>query len=259
MTTMIDVSQPGKRSLRGNLHVLTQAQRRLEEIFTSLGFEIALGPEVEQEWYNFDALNVPQDHPARDMQDTFFLSDLPHTVLRTHCTAVDIHQMEEKGAPLRVLAPGRVYRNETTDATHEAQFYQWDGLVVGRGISLANLKYVLASVLRAFLEDDSLTVRLRPGFFPFVEPGVELDVSCFTCHGSVRADCSVCKGSGWIELLGAGMLHPHVLRAVKIDPETYSALAFGPGLERLVMLKYGVADVRHFYDGDIPFLKQFKH
>lgn len=254
----IDVTQPGAKTPRGNLHVLTQAQRRLEEIFTSMGFEIAMGPEVEKEFYNFDALNVPKDHPARDMQDTFFLSDLPETVLRTHCTSVDIHQMEEKGAPIRVLAPGRVYRNETTDATHEAQFYQWDGLVVGEGISLANLKYVLASVLREFLEDDSINVRLRPGFFPFVEPGVELDVSCFKCSNQ-DPDCSVCKGSGWIELLGAGMLHPNVLRSVGIDPEKYSALAFGPGLERLVMLKYGVEDVRHFYDGDIPFLKQFKN
>jgi len=256
--TQIDVTQPGTKTARGNTHVLTQAMRRLEEIFTSMGFEIAMGPEVEKEFYNFDALNVPKDHPARDMQDTFFLSDLPETVLRTHCTAVDIRHMEEHDAPIRVLAPGRVYRNETTDATHEAQFYQWDGLVLGKGISLANLKYILASVLREFLEDDSITVRLRPGFFPFVEPGVELDVSCFKCKGETVASCSVCKGSGWIELLGAGMLHPNVLRAVDIDPEVYSALAFGPGLERVVMLKYGIDDIRYFYDGDIPFLKQFK-
>ena len=256
--TFIDVTEPGVKKTTGNLHVLTQAQRRLEEIFTSMGFEIAMGPEAEKEFYNFDALNVPKDHPARDMQDTFFLSDLPETVLRTHCTAVDIRHMETHDTPIRVLAPGRVYRNETTDATHEAQFYQWDGLVVGRGISLANLKYILAAVLREFLEDDSIEVRLRPGFFPFVEPGVELDVSCFKCHGDIQSDCSVCKGSGWIELLGAGMLHPNVLKSVGIDPVEYSALAFGPGLERLVMLKYGIEDIRHFYDGNIPFLKQFK-
>lgn len=256
--TPIDITRPGTKISRGNTHVLTQTMRRLEEIFTSMGFEIALGPEVEKEFYNFDALNVPKDHPARDMQDTFFLSDLPETVLRTHCTAVDIRHMELHGTPIRVLAPGRVYRNETTDATHEAQFYQWDGLVVGKGISLANLKYILASVLREFLEDESIMVRLRPGFFPFVEPGVELDVSCFKCQGNIQSTCNVCKGSGWIELLGAGMLHPNVLRAVNIDPEIYSALAFGPGLERLVMLKYGVDDIRYFYDGDIPFLKQFK-
>ncbi|MFW0870858.1 MAG: phenylalanine--tRNA ligase subunit alpha [Patescibacteria group bacterium] len=254
---IIDVTRPGSKIEQGNLHILTKSQRRLEELFTSMGFQIALGPEAEHEFYNFDALNVPKDHPARDMQDTFFLSDVPETVLRTHCTAVDIHYMEHHEAPLRVLAPGRVYRNESIDATHEAQFYQLDGLVVGKTISLANLKYILGSVVRAFLEDESIKVRFRPGYFPFVEPGVELDISCVHCKTTISRECNVCKGSGWIELLGAGMLHPNVLRAVDIDPKKYSALAFGIGLERLVMLKYGIEDIRNFYDGEIPFLKQF--
>jgi phenylalanyl-tRNA synthetase alpha chain len=255
--TYIDVTRPGSKAVRGNLHILTKSQRELEELFARMGFQIALGNEAEHEFYNFDALNVPKDHPARDMQDTFFLSSAPEQVLRTHCTAVDVHYMEEHDMPIRVLAPGRVYRNEAIDATHEAQFHQLDGLVVGRSITLGNLKYVLGSVVRGFLKDDGIQVRFRPGYFPFVEPGVELDISCFHCKEAVNPDCNVCKGSGWIELLGAGMLHPNVLRSVNLDPEKYQALAFGIGLERLVMLKYGIEDIRNFYDGEIPFLKQF--
>ena len=258
MNTKIDVTAPGKKVEQGNLHILTKARRELEEIFESLGFTIADGPEVETEFYNFDALNIPKNHPARDMQDTFFIEGLEKTVLRTHCTAVDIRYMEKHKPPFRVLAPGRTFRNETTDATHEAQFHQWDGLMVGENVSLANLKFILASVIRRFLNDDSIGIRLRPGYFPFVEPGVEIDLTCFKCNKKeTTKTCSVCKGSGWIEILGAGMLHPNVLKAVNIDPEKYQGLAFGPGLERIVMLKYGIDDIRDFYDGDIPFLKQF--
>lgn len=258
MNTKIDVTAPGKKAEQGNLHVLTKARRELEEIFESLGFTIADGPEVETEFYNFDALNVPKNHPARDMQDTFFIEGLDKTVLRTHCTAVDIRYMEKHKPPFRVLAPGKTFRNEATDATHEAQFHQWDGLIVGENISLANLKFILASAIRRFLNDDSIEIRLRPSYFPFVEPGVEIDLTCFKCDKEKPTKtCSVCKGSGWIEVLGAGMLHPNVLKAVNIDPEKYQGLAFGPGLERIVMLKYGIDDIRDFYDGDIPFLKQF--
>ncbi|MCK5588801.1 MAG: phenylalanine--tRNA ligase subunit alpha [Candidatus Pacebacteria bacterium] len=256
--TSIDVTAPGSKAKKGNAHVLSKARRELEDIFESMGFSIISGPEVEKEFYNFDALNVPKNHPARDMQDTFWVDKLDETVLRTHCTSVDIRHMQNNKPPIRVLAPGRVFRNEAIDATHEAQFHQWDGLVVGENISLANLKFILASVLRKFLNDDSIGVRLRPGFFPFVEPGVELDLTCFKCpKNNPSSSCNVCKGSGWIELLGAGMIHPNVLKAVGIDSKKYQALAFGPGLERLVMLKYGVDDIRDFYDGDIPFLKQF--
>jgi len=254
--TFIDVTRPGTQTTRGRQHILTRSIREIESIFESMGFEILIGTEAEKEFYNFDALNVPKNHPARDMQDTFWIDGPEETVLRTHCTAVDIHYMEGNEAPMRALAPGRVFRNEATDATHEAQFHQWDGLVVGESISLANLKYVLGTAVRRFLGDDSIGIRLRPGFFPFVEPGVELDLTCFKCDGG-ESTCNVCKGSGWIELLGAGMLHPNVLSSVGIDSQKYQALAFGPGLERLVMLKYGVDDIRDFYDGEIPFLKQF--
>ncbi len=253
--TFIDVTRPSGVE-QGKHHILSRSIREIEDIFRSMGFEIIMGTESEKEFYNFDALNVPKNHPARDMQDTFWIEGPSETVLRTHCTAVDIHYMQDNKPPMRALAPGRVFRNEATDATHEAQFHQWDGLVVGQTISLANLKFVLGSVVRRFLGNEDIQVRLRPGFFPFVEPGVELDLSCFKCKQQDPA-CSVCKGSGWIELLGAGMLHPNVLEKVGIDPNEFQALAFGPGLERLVMLKYGVDDIRDFYDGEIPFLKQF--
>ncbi len=253
---MIDATRPGTRPAVGRQHILTRSIRELESIFKTMGFDIVTGSETEKEFYNFDALNVPKNHPARDMQDTFWVDGVDETVLRTHCTAVDIHYMEDNQPPMRALAPGRVFRNEAIDATHEAQFHQWDGLVVGENINLANLKYILATAVRRFLEDDTIGVRLRPGYFPFVEPGVELDLTCFKCDGG-NPGCNVCKGSGWIELLGAGMLHPNVLKSVGIDSEKYQALAFGPGLERLVMLKYGVDDIRDFYDGDIPFLQQF--
>ena len=257
---MIDITRPGIRPQAGREHILTRSIRELETIFRGMGFDIIIGTEADTEFYNFDALNVPRNHPSRDAQDTFWIDGPAETVLRSHCTASDIHYMQDHQPPMRALAPGRVFRNEATDATHEARFHQWDGMVVGENISLANLKWVLGTAVRRFLGDESIGVRLRPGFFPFVEPGVELDLTCFKCDSKDEegeSSCNVCKGSGWIELLGAGMLHPNVLRAVNIDPEKYQALAFGPGLERLVMLKYGVDDIRDFYDGDIPFLKQF--
>lgn len=256
--TFIDVTRPGTRIPDGNLHIITKTIREIEDIFTRLGFEIAEGPEVEKEKYNFDALNVPENHPARDMQDTFWIKGVDKTVLRTHTSGVQVRaMMEKKNPPIRIIAPGRVFRNEALDATHEAQFHQCEGLMVGENISMANLKGVLLQFLKEFFNDDNdhVDLRLRPGFFPFVEPGMEVDVTC-TCGG--RDDtCNVCKGSGWIEVLGAGMVHPHVLTSGGIDSKKYQGFAFGMGIERLIMLKYGVDDIRDFYDGDIPFIKQF--
>ncbi len=255
--TFIDVTAPGSRQKQGNLHIISSTIREIEDIFTRLGFEIAEGPEVEDEWHNFDALNVPENHPARDMQDTFWIKGVDKTVLRTHTSGVQNRaMMEKKNPPFRIIAPGRVFRNEALDATHEAQFHQCEGLMVGKEISLANLKGVLLQFLQEFFGDDSVSLRFRPGYFPFVEPGIEVDVTCTKCHGENK-ECNVCKGSGWIEILGAGMVHPHVLDSAEINSKQFQGFAFGMGIERLVMLKYGVDDIRDFYDGDIPFIEQF--
>jgi len=258
--TFIDVTRPGERTKRGNLHVITKTIREIEDIFTRLGFEIAEGPEVEDEFHNFDALNIPKDHPARDMQDTFWVSGVEEMVLRTHTSGVQNRAMSEKTPPMRIIAPGRVFRNESIDATHEAQFHQCEGLMVGENISLANLKGILLQFLRVYFDDDSVQLRFRPGYFPFVEPGVEVDVTCTKCKGAdTNKDtvCNVCKGSGWIEILGSGMVHPNVLEAGGIDSKKYQGFAFGIGIERLIMLKHGVDDIRDFYDGEIPFIEQF--
>ena len=253
----IDVTAPGKKTPKGHLHILTKTIRDFEDIFTKMGFEIASGPEVQSEHYNFDTLNVPKNHPSRDMQDTFWVKDLVETVLRTHTSGVQTRYMDSHQPPIRIVAPGRVYRNEAVDATHEAQFHQIEGLMVGEIISLANLKATLLGFLREWFENENLDLRIRPGFFPFVEPGIEVDMTCHKCGNSPVKTCNVCKGSGWIEIGGAGMVHPNVFKSVNIDSEKYQGWAFGFGIERMAMLKYGIDDIRNFYDGDIPFLKQF--
>ena len=256
---MIDVTRPGTKPTIGSRHVIAQAIEDIGSIFTRMSFEVAEGPEVDDEWHNFDSLNVPDDHPARDMQDTFWVKGLDKMVLRTQTSNTQVRYMENNKPPIRIVVPGRVFRNESTDATHEAQFHQCEGLVVGDNISLANLKGTLVQFLQEFMDDEALDIRFRPGYFPFVEPGVEIDFSCFKCEkGKPDDNCNVCKGSGWIEVGGAGVTHRNVLESGGINPDKYQAFAFGMGVERLVMLKYGVTDIRDFYDGDIPFLKQFK-
>jgi phenylalanyl-tRNA synthetase alpha chain len=221
---------------------------------TELGFDIADGPEVEDEWHNFDALNIPPDHPARDMWDTFWIAPRnAGRLLRTHTSPVQIRYMEEHGAPVRVAAPGKVFRNEATDATHEAQFYQIEGLVVGEGISMAHLKQTLTNFFETLFGAE-LVSRLRPSYFPFVEPGVEMDISCFRCGGD---GCRLCKHTGWIEVLGAGMVHPNVLLNVGLDPDRWSGFAFGGGTDRFAMLKYGIGDMRQLYTGDLRVVNQF--
>jgi phenylalanyl-tRNA synthetase alpha chain len=253
-----DPTLPGRRRPTGGLHPITQAARRLEEIFASMGYHVLDGPEVELDFYNFEALNIPRDHPARDMQDTFFVTTgapgerKGHLVLRTHTSPVQIRAMERLKPPFRAIAPGRVFRQETTDATHEHTFHQMEGLVIGKGIGVAHLIGTMKTFLREVFEKD-LDVRLRPGFFPFVEPGFELDARCPFC----TSGCRVCKGSRWIELCPCGLVHPNVLRSGGIDPEQWSGFAFGLGLSRLVMLRYGLDDIRHLMGGDLRFLEQF--
>ncbi len=238
----------------GHLHPLNLTILQISKIFTEMGFTIASGPEVETEFYNFDALNIPEHHPARDMWDTFWLKPYnARKLLRTHTSPVQVRFMEKNKPPLRVVVPGKCFRHEATDATHEAQFHQFDCLVVGEGISLANLK----STLEVFLEklfNKKTNIRLRPSFFPFVEPGVEVDMTCFKCDGK---GCSTCKQTGFIEILGAGCVHPKVLKAAGIDPNIYSGFAFGAGIDRLTMLRYGIEDVRLLYQGDLRLINQF--
>lgn len=242
-----------EEKLKGHLHPLTQVMREIVDSFVAMGFEVADGPEVESEHYNFDALNVPKDHPARDMQDTFWVKGVPQTVLRTHTSPVQVRYMEAHTPPLKIVVPGKVYRYEATDATHETQFHQIEGLVVGEGIGLSHLKYTLDEFFKR-LYGANANVRMRPSYFPFVEPGVEIDVSCMKCAG---AGCNVCKQTGWIEVMGAGVVHPNVLQAGGVDPRKYSGFAFGGGVDRLVMLKYGIDDVRLLYAGDLRLVDQF--
>ncbi len=238
---------------QGHLHPLTQIMREIVDSFVTMGFEVADGPEVESEYYNFDALNVPQDHPARDMQDTFWVKGAPQTVLRTHTSSVQARYMEDHKPPFKIVVPGKVFRYEATDATHEAQFYQVEGLVVGEGISLAHLKHTLYELFR-MLYGAEVKIRFRPSYFPFVEPGFEIDVSCMKCGG---AGCNVCKQTGFLEVLGAGMIHPNVLTSAGIDPKKYRGFAFGVGVDRLAMLKYGIDDIRLLYAGDLRLVNQF--
>lgn len=253
-----DVTAPGKTQEVGHIHPVSQVQHEVENIFSDMGFAVIDGPEVESEYYNFEGLNIPADHPARDMQDTFFLQDREHEkhgrlVLRTHTSPVQVRTMEKYGAPLRIIVPGRVFRYEATDASHDTTFYQVEGLVIDEHISLADLKGVMAEFLTRLFQKE-VKVRFRPGYFPFVEPGIELDFSCLICN---EKGCSVCKHTGWLEFMGAGMVHPNVLKAGGIDPKKYQGWAFGFGLTRLVMMRYGIDDIRLLQSGDLRFLKQF--
>jgi phenylalanyl-tRNA synthetase alpha chain len=247
----VDLTLPAPGPRRGHLHPITRIQRELEELFVSLGFTVLDGPEVETEYYNFDALNIPQDHPARDMQDTFWLDG--GNLLRTHTSPVQVRGMERLGPPLRMIAPGRAFRNESVDASHEHTFYQLEGMMVDRDVSVAHLLYFMKTLLTAIFHRE-VTVRLRPGYFPFVEPGFELDIQCLICGGS---GCAVCKQSGWVELLPCGLVNPKVLRLSGIDPEEWNGFAFGLGLTRLAMMRYGIDDIRHLQGGDLRFLEQF--
>jgi phenylalanyl-tRNA synthetase alpha chain len=247
----IDVTLPAPGIHPGSLHPITQIQNEIEDLFTSLGFAVLDGPEVETEEHNFDALNIPPAHPARDMQDTFWLSD--GNLLRTHTSPVQVRGMRLLGPPLRMIAPGRVFRNEEVDASHEHTFYQLEGMMIDRDVSVANLIYFMKTLLSGIFHRD-VTVRLRPGYFPFVEPGFELDIRCLICDG---AGCAVCKHSGWVELLPCGLVHPNVLRLSGIDPEEWGGFAFGLGLTRLAMMRYGIDDIRQLQGGDLRFLTQF--
>lgn len=247
-----DVSAYKPGTLHGSLHIYTKLIERIEDIFISMGYEIADGPEAESDYYNFQALNIPQNHPARDMQDTFWLN-VPDMLIRTHTSSVQVREMEKKGAPLAVIAPGRVYRHEATDASHDFMFSQVEGLVVGKNISMSHLLATAKTFLQEFFEKKDLNIRVRPGFFPFVEPGIEIDMTCPFC----TSGCSVCKQTQWIEIMPGGLVHPNVLRAGGIDPEQYSAFAFGAGIERIAMIKHGIDDIRLFHSGSVEFLKQF--
>jgi phenylalanyl-tRNA synthetase alpha chain len=247
----IDLTLPAPGPRRGHLHPITQIQRELEDLFVSLGFTVLDGPEVETEYRNFDALNIPPDHPARDMQDTFWLDG--GNLLRTHTSPVQVRGMEKLGPPLRMIAPGRAFRNESVDASHEHTFYQLEGMMIDRDVSVAHLLYFMKTLLTATFKRE-VTVRLRPGYFPFVEPGFELDIQCLICGGS---GCAVCKQGGWVELLPCGLVNPNVLRLSGIDPEQWNGFAFGLGLTRLVMMRYGIDDIRHLQGGDLRFLEQF--
>ncbi|MCX6781558.1 MAG: phenylalanine--tRNA ligase subunit alpha [Candidatus Magasanikbacteria bacterium] len=238
---------------RGHLHPVSIVQKELEEFFSSMGFIIADGPELESDYFNFSSLNIPADHPARDSQDTFYIKNHPDWVMRTHTSSLQVRSMQKYGVPLRVIMPGKCYRNEATDARHEHTFYQLEGLVINEAITMAHMKGVLEAVAK-HLYGPETQVRLRPKFYPFVEPGVNGEVTCFLCDG---AGCKVCKNTGWMEIFGAGMIHQSVLKEGGIDPEKYQGFAFGFGLTRLVMLKYGIEDARILQSGDLRFIKQF--
>lgn len=248
----IDVTLPGRPVKTGNHHPLTRVVEEIEDLFISMGYEIAEGPEVEKDYYNFEALNLPKGHPARDMQDSFYISE--DILLRTHTSPVQARTMEAKeGQPIKIICPGKVYRRDNDDATHSHQFTQIEGLVIGENIRMSDLKGTLSVFAKKMFGDDR-EIRLRPSFFPFTEPSVEMDISCFKCGGD---GCNVCKKTGWIEILGAGMVHPNVLDMAGYDSKKLSGFAFGMGPERIAMLKYGVEDIRHFYTNDVRFLSQF--
>jgi phenylalanyl-tRNA synthetase alpha chain len=248
----IDITEPGRRPPLGRLHPLMQTMEEMTDVLRSLGFSVAEGPEIEDDYHNFAALNFPPDHPARDMQDTLFVGG--NLVLRTHTSPVQIRVMQRQRPPLRVIAPGVVYRHDS-DTTHSPMFHQIEGFMVDKRITFADLKGVLTYALQQFFGTDT-AVRLRPSFFPFTEPSAEVDIGCFNCGGRDRA-CRICKGSGWLEILGAGMIHPNVFRAVGYDPEEVSGFAFGMGMERITMLKHQIDDIRLFFANDVRFLRQF--
>lgn len=246
----IDVTLPGRGQPVGGLHPITRARQRIERLFARVGFSIVDGPEIEDDWHNFEALNIAQNHPARAMHDTFYFPD--GRLLRTHTSPVQIRAMQHQRPPLRVIAPGRVYRCDS-DMTHTPMFHQVEGLVVDERVNFANLKAILHGFMRAFFEQE-VGIRLRPSYFPFTEPSAEVDISCVNCAGK---GCRVCKQTGWLEVAGCGMVHPNVLKAVNIDPERYSGYAFGMGIERLAMLRYKVTDIRMYFENDLNFLRQF--
>ncbi|MBQ8752757.1 MAG: phenylalanine--tRNA ligase subunit alpha [Clostridia bacterium] len=247
----LDVTMPGTKEAPGSLHPLNSVLNDLIDIFQSMGFDVVDGPEVETDYYNFECLNVPKDHPARDMQDTFYLGE--NLLLRTQTSAAQIRTMENRKPPIRVICPGRVYRADEVDATHSPVFHQVEGLVVDKGVTLCDLKGVLEQFAHEIYGADT-KVRFRPSFFPFTEPSVEVDVSCPTCGGT---GCRICKGVGWIEILGAGMVHPRVLKSCGIDPEEYSGFAFGIGLDRLTITRHKITDIRLLFENDQRFLEQF--
>lgn len=251
----LDVTLPGKQMPQGTRHILTQVMEEIEDIFLGMGYQVVEGYEVESDHYNFERMNLPKDHPARDMQDTFYISD--EMLIRTHTSPVQARTMEKhdfsKGA-LRMISPGKVFRRDTDDATHSHQFHQIEGLVVDKNVTMGDLRGTLEVMMKKMFGEDR-KIRLRPSYFPFTEPSVEVDVSCFKCGG---AGCNVCKHTGWIEILGAGMVHPDVLQMSGIDPTEYSGFAFGLGPDRVAMLRYGVNDIRNFYQNDLRFLNQFK-
>lgn len=246
----IDVTLPGRKSEVGSLHPVTQTMARIEEFFTSVGYQVEEGPEIEDDYHNFEALNIPAHHPARAMHDTFYID--PTTVLRTHTSPVQVRTMERQKPPIRIICPGRVYRCDS-DLTHTPMFHQVEGLVVDKNVSFADLKGTVDQFLKAFFEAD-LAVRFRPSYFPFTEPSAEVDIQCTNCKGK---GCRVCKQTGWLEIMGCGMVHPNVFTHSGIDPDQYTGFAFGMGVERLAMLRYGVNDLRLFFENDLRFLKQF--
>jgi phenylalanyl-tRNA synthetase alpha chain len=247
----VDVTLPGRGQTRGGLHPVTRTLRRIEQLFRPLGFTVEEGPEIEDDYHNFGALNIPDHHPARAMHDTFYFD--AHTLLRTHTSPVQVRVMEQRQPPLRIIAPGRVYRCDS-DLTHTPMFHQVEGLLVDEHVSFANLKGLIDEFLRAFFEREDLAVRFRPSYFPFTEPSAEVDIQCVMCAGE---GCRVCGQSGWLEVLGCGMVHPKVFEQVGIDNERYTGFAFGMGVERLAMLRYGVNDLRLFFENDMNFLTQF--
>ena len=247
----LDLTLPGKEYIVGSKHILTQTLDEIKSIFKGLGFSVANGPELESDYYNFESLNFPADHPARDMQDTFFVSK--DFLLRTHTTPVQIRIMEKQAPPVRAIMPGRVYRNEAVSARGYCMFHQVDGIYVDTDVTFAELKGTLVSFAKQFYGSD-LKYRFRPSFFPFTEPSAEMDITCYLCHGK---GCKICKNSGWLEILGCGMVDPNVFKFVNYDSEKYTGYAFGMGIERIALLKYGITDIRIFFDNDLRFLKQF--
>ena len=247
----IDITLPGKQQSIGKLHPLKIVENEIKEIFLGMGFSVADGPEVEYDYYNFEALNLPPDHPARDTQDTFYITD--NILLRTQTSSVQVHVMENQKPPIRIISPGCVYRSDAVDATHSPLFHQIEGLVVDKGITMSDLKGTLETLMKKLYGNDC-KIRLRPHHFPFTEPSAEVDVMCFNCHGE---GCRICKGEGYIELLGAGMVHPKVLEGCGIDSSVYSGFAFGMGLERIVMIRFNISDMRLLFENDLRFLEQF--
>lgn len=248
----IDITLPGIRLSRGSLHILTKTIKEVEDVFLSMGFDVLTGPEIESDYYNFEALNIPEYHPARDMQDTFYLA--PKILLRTQTSPIQIRTMEKRRPPIRIIAVGKCYRRDAADSSHFPIFHQVEGLVVDKKITFSNLKATLAEFSKRIFGENS-KVRFTPSYFPFVEPGAETSITCMICRGK---GCSVCKNTGWLEMGGSGMVHPNVLKNVGIDPEEHQGFAFGWGIERIAMVKYGIPDIRMFTQNDLRFLEQFK-